>query len=251
MSQGQPRRPQYVQQEPVKYGDVFQVSGDVAEKPIAPAEAAVMRNAEAAAFGQPQRDGPAAVMEAAAAVNERAGLVRPGEVTDVAGDISVTDKEYAGTRIVTESVAGQVISQYYESTQVPQPVQSQITIGEALEAAALAAADEPVDQGDAAAIQAAEARATGTDVITPGGVASAAKLAASFNAGLDSDEDKIKLAGVLTGPTTKLPGDMAATREDAEGVTGAETRSSPNLTTYPGGVAASVATAARLNEGTA
>lgn len=46
----------------------------------------------------------------------------------------------------------------------------------------------------------------------------------------------------------KLPGDRAVTREDAEGVIGAEIRNSPNLTTYPGGVAASMATAAKHNQ---
>lgn len=39
-----------------------------------------------------------------------------------------------------------------------------------------------------------------------------------------------------------------ATRRDAEGVVGAEVRNDPKLSTYPGGVAASVAAAARLNE---
>ena len=46
----------------------------------------------------------------------------------------------------------------------------------------------------------------------------------------------------------KLPRDKAATRRDAEGVVGAEVRNDPNLTTYPGGVAAAVAAAARLNQ---
>jgi hypothetical protein len=38
------------------------------------------------------------------------------------------------------------------------------------------------------------------------------------------------------------------TREDAEGVVSAELRNNPNPVTQPGGVAASVAAAARLNE---
>lgn len=48
--------------------------------------------------------------------------------------------------------------------------------------------------------------------------------------------------------TTKLPADRAATRRDAEGVTGAEMRNDPYLTTHPGGVSASMAAAARLNQ---
>lgn len=38
------------------------------------------------------------------------------------------------------------------------------------------------------------------------------------------------------------------TREDAEGVIGAELRNNPNMSTTPGGVAASMAAAARLNQ---
>ncbi|KAA8544985.1 hypothetical protein F0562_019798 [Nyssa sinensis] len=48
--------------------------------------------------------------------------------------------------------------------------------------------------------------------------------------------------------TAKLPADKPVTRRDAEGVIGAELRNDPNLTTRPGGVAASVAAAARLNQ---
>lgn len=48
--------------------------------------------------------------------------------------------------------------------------------------------------------------------------------------------------------TTRLAADKAVTRQDAEGVMSAELRNNPNLATHPGGVAASVAVAARLNE---
>lgn len=47
----------------------------------------------------------------------------------------------------------------------------------------------------------------------------------------------------------KLPADKPVTMEDAEGVISAEMRNNPNKTTHPGGVAASLATAARVNEG--
>lgn len=53
------------------------------------------------------------------------------------------------------------------------------------------------------------------------------------------------------GAPARLPADKAATRQDAEGVMEAEIRNNPSLTAYPGGVAASVAAAARLNERTA
>lgn len=38
------------------------------------------------------------------------------------------------------------------------------------------------------------------------------------------------------------------TREDAEGVIGAEVRNNPDMVTHPGGVASSMAAAARLNQ---
>jgi hypothetical protein len=53
---------------------------------------------------------------------------------------------------------------------------------------------------------------------------------------------------IWQGATTKLAADKSATRQDAEGVVNAELRNNPTLATLPGGVAASVATAARLNE---
>ncbi|KAK3417520.1 hypothetical protein EUGRSUZ_H03461 [Eucalyptus grandis] len=258
MSQDQPRRPEQGQagREPIKYGDVFPVSGDLASKPVAPQDAAMMQTAETVVFGQTQKGGPAAVMQSAATRNARAGLVGHRDATDVAADqgVTVTEANVPGQRIVTESVAGQVVGQYVE----PKPVQhvapaavveqGTLTIGEALEAAAQTVGDKPVDQGDAAAIQAAEVRATGSNVISPGGLAASAQSAAAHNEGVDRDEDKIKLGAVLTGATDKLPADKVATRQDAEGVASAELRNNPDLVTQPGGVAASVAAAARLNE---
>lgn len=54
-----------------------------------------------------------------------------------------------------------------------------ITIGEALEATSLSVGDKPVDQADAAAIAAAEARATGTN--KPGGIGAKAQGAVTHN----------------------------------------------------------------------
>lgn len=70
-----------------------------------------------------------------------------------------------------------------------------VTIGEALETAALTAGDKPVDQSDAAAIQAAEVRACG--YAHPGGVAAAAQSAANLNARTMNVELKTKLGDVL------------------------------------------------------
>lgn len=52
----------------------------------------------------------------------------------------------------------------------------------------------------------------------------------------------------MEGAREKLPEDKAVTREDAEGVIGAELRNKPNMRTTPGGVAASLAAAATLNQ---
>ncbi|KAG6473079.1 late embryogenesis abundant protein 31-like [Zingiber officinale] len=119
-----------------------------------------------------------------------------------------------------------------------------VTIGEALEATAATAGDKPVDASDAAAIQAAEAIATGMNAIS-GGVAAAA--AASANASVDRDEDKTKLGEVVADANMILT-DKEATREDAERVVAAEMRNNPDLRTHPGGVGASVLAAAKLNQ---
>lgn len=72
-----------------------------------------------------------------------------------------------------------------------------VTIGEALEATALTAGQKPVEWSDAAAIQAAEVRATGRTNIVPGGVAAAAQSAATLNARTTKEEDKTKLGDIL------------------------------------------------------
>lgn len=73
-----------------------------------------------------------------------------------------------------------------------------VTIGEALEVAALSAGDKPVDESDAAAIQAAEVRATGLGYVVPGGVGAEAQRAAAINTRTTRDEHKTKLSDVLT-----------------------------------------------------
>ncbi|KAK3190058.1 hypothetical protein Dsin_029619 [Dipteronia sinensis] len=256
MSQGKSRRSQAAEQEvPVKYGDIFNVSGELADKPVRPEDASMMQTAESTIFGKTKKGGPASSMQSAADHNERAGLVGHYDVTDIAGvqGVSVTETDVPGGRIITEAVGGQVVGQHVEPTLVAPTVvgavqQGSITIGEALEATAQTASDKPVDQSDAAAIQAAEVRATGSNVIIPGGLAASAQSAAAHNESVYRYEDKIKLGAVLTGATRKLAADKAATRQDAEGVVSAELRNNPNVATHPGGVAASVAAAARLNE---
>ncbi|KAK6143320.1 hypothetical protein DH2020_023668 [Rehmannia glutinosa] len=116
----------------------------------------------------------------------------------------------------TEPIGVQVVKQE-SGSQSEQQQRGDITIGEALEATALTAGHRPVDYSDAAAIQAAEVRATGRTNIVPGGVAAAAQSAATRNARLPRDEDKTKLGDILSDASAKLPSDKAVTRRDAEG----------------------------------
>ncbi|CAL4919039.1 unnamed protein product [Urochloa decumbens] len=265
MSQGQPRRrpqgqgeaPQQVPDQPITYGDVFDVSGELAGQPVAPRDAAVLQSAEQAALGRTQRGGPAAVMQSAAALNERAGHVGKGEITGPAAEAgaTVTEAEIPGRRVVAESVGGQVVARFVTPSRVAatHPAgalgQDAVTVGRALEAvAATAAGDRPVEQSDAAAVQAAEMRVTGATLTVPGGVAAAAQAAADHNARAARGEDKVKLRDVLSNAREKLPADKGATGEDAERVVSAEIRNKLDMATTPGGVAEAVTTAARLNQ---
>nr|XP_010917735.1 late embryogenesis abundant protein D-34 [Elaeis guineensis] len=264
MSQEQPQKAQLNQAEayaqvpgePIKYGDVFIVQGELAREPIAPRDAAMMQSAENQVLGQTQKGGAASVMQSAADRNEQAGLVDHREVSDLPADlgVAVTETDLPGRRIVTEAVGGQVVGKYEEPAPVgtgtmPAAVQQgdAITIGEALETTAMTAGEKPVEQSDAAAIQAAEVRATRTNEVPPGGVSAQAQSAATANTCVMREEDKVKLRDVLSDATTRLPADKAATREDADRVGVAEMRNNPDMATHPGGVGENVAEAARLN----
>ncbi|RDY08422.1 hypothetical protein CR513_07346, partial [Mucuna pruriens] len=277
MSQRQPRREDH-KEEGIKYGDVFNVEGDLANKKVAPVDAAMMEKAENAMLGKIQKGGAAAAMQSAAAKNERDGVVSHSDMSNIAADggISITETDLSGRQVISESVGGQVVHRLeekerkiYKLVEVVEqfskksPLNSMappnlaqdigsggITIGEALEATVLTAGKKAVEWSDAAAIQAAEVRATGRTNIVPGGVAAAAQSAATLNARATKEEEKTRLEDILVDATSKLPADRPATRRDAEGVTGAEMRNDPNLTTHPGGVSASVAAAARLNQST-
>ncbi|KAL7226612.1 hypothetical protein ACSBR1_021667 [Camellia fascicularis] len=245
-----------MQEEAIKYGDLFDVSGELALKPIPPQDAATMQAAENMALGNTQKGGVAAVMQSAAAVNERGGAVGHYDYTDVAREqgVTVTETVIGPRHIITETVADQVVGQYTQpgtgqgrSPAAPVINRDAITIGEALEASALSAGNKPVDQSDAAAIQAAEMKATGSNEIASGGIAATAQSAATRNVRTMLDEDKTKLADVLEDASVKLASDKPVTREDAEGIIVAELRNNPRMATHHGGMADSVAAAARLN----
>ncbi|KAI9181282.1 hypothetical protein LWI28_013331 [Acer negundo] len=256
MSQQQPPRrqalaEQFPQQQPIKYGDVFDVSGELASKPVTPGDAASMQAAENSLLGQTQKSGTAA------AVNEKAGLVRHRALTDITRDQGVTISEMIvddANRIITESVGDQVVAQYAKpnvATGTPGNVldPDSITIGEALEVSALSAAgDKAVDQSDVAAIYAAEMRATGTNEIKPGGIGATAQSAATHNERTLFLGAKTTISDVLADASTKMCDDKAVTREDAEDVISAEIRNKPDMRTTPGGVGASMAAAARINQ---
>ncbi|KAE8664133.1 late embryoproteinsis abundant protein D-34-like isoform X2 [Hibiscus syriacus] len=236
MNQQQPHR----NQEQAHHQDAFVVQGDLSGKAVAHKDAtAVMQMSE---------------NSVAAAKNERSGLVGHDEtgVESGVGGIKLAPfpgksvNEYIGDEVATGQCGhGDLCSSDHDSASEHG---GGITIGEALEATALTAGKKPVEWSDAAAIQAAEVRATGRTSIMPGGIAAAAQSAATLNARATRDEDKTKLGTILANATARLPSDKPATRKDAEGVMGAEMRNDPNLTIHPAGVAASIAAAARLNQ---
>ncbi|CAL9151998.1 unnamed protein product, partial [Musa hybrid cultivar] len=211
--------------------------------------------------------GPASVMESAAMRNKQRGLIGHNQFSPTPANqcVSVTQTEIpgcTGQRLVTEFVAGQAVGQYVVNAgagdgraagggQGEERGQGlgglstwtdKMTIGEALEAAVRAAGDKPIEMSDAAAIEAA---VTGLNTVLRGGMAAAAQSAAILNARVSRDEDKMYLRDVLQEASMRLPHDREATRGDAERVVRAEMRNNPELRRYPGGVADSIAAAAR------
>lgn len=108
-----------------------------------------------------------------------------GDVFSVSGDDDVARKQGAGS-----SNPGPAI--------VTMGSVDTVTIGEALEVTALSLGDKPVDRKDAAAIQAAETRATGESKTRPGGLAEAAQEAAATNERTALEEAKVTIADILT-----------------------------------------------------
>ncbi|KAF4354657.1 hypothetical protein F8388_009648 [Cannabis sativa] len=226
MSQKQlPEKSAEIEQlDPIKYGDVFNVQGELASRPIAPRDAAAMQAAENMVIGKTLKGGSAAVMESAAALNERLGLSGHNNASNLGREegVTVSQKTRHGSRVVTEAIGGQAVV----GSGTPGAVldKDSVNIGEALEAAALSMGDKTVDQSDASAIQAAEMRATGRNLTQPGGIGALAH--------------------------EKLERDKCVTREDAERVIDAEIRNKPdlNITPTPPGIGASMAAAATLNQ---
>lgn len=97
--------------EAITYGDLFNVSGGLAAQPITPQDAALMQSAETRALGHTQKEGVAAVMQSAADLNERAGLVdsRAGDTPVGEEGVTVAEAQLPGMNVTTEYVAGQAI----------------------------------------------------------------------------------------------------------------------------------------------
>ncbi|WVZ74837.1 hypothetical protein U9M48_022963 [Paspalum notatum var. saurae] len=218
---------------------------------------------------QPVRGGdvyPASAAEHEAA-HERDKIIEQGREQrgDGGGGGGLQVKETdlpAGRRLITASAGGQVMAQFT----VPVPDQEvaaatdAVTIGEALQAAAqTSAGDRPVGVADAAAVQAAEARATGLCGTVPGGVAAAAQQAAEANMKPPQVEGggkaRLSLRDVVgdDAAAAALPADKVATREDAEKVAAAAARNAVKGAGAAGnkgsGVVEAVAAAADMNEG--
>ncbi|KAF9605603.1 hypothetical protein IFM89_017946 [Coptis chinensis] len=128
------------------------------------------------------------------------------------------------------------------------PGQGPITIGHALEAAAITVRDKPVDESYAAAIEEAEKRATQRNEVPPGGVAEEAQSAAARNKEVTRIEDQTKLSDISLDVSELMPRHKEATPADAEAVMTAERSHNPRMTNYSHGVADMVATAARINQ---
>ncbi|KAG0451124.1 hypothetical protein HPP92_026397 [Vanilla planifolia] len=205
--------------ESIKYGDVFPVQGDLARETVRSGDASMMQSAENLVTGRTLRGAAASVMQSAATQNERACLVGHDEIScePAIGGVSVTEVDISGRRVIRETVAGQTVAQFPVTTEGTGGIlpRQEITVGEALEGAALM-------QGDKASWCVSLARFETRIVFFPG----------------DDESDA----------TAKMVADRAVTREDAEVVLGAEVRNRPDMKTVPGGVAESMAAAARLNQ---
>jgi hypothetical protein len=110
MSEGQSRRPKgeaALQQQDrlIKYGDMFDVSGELA---VQSAEDTMQD------LGHTQKGGPVAIVQSAATLNARVGHVGRAQLFGPIADagVAVTEIELPGRRVVTESIAGQVVGRF-------------------------------------------------------------------------------------------------------------------------------------------
>jgi hypothetical protein len=234
---------------PITYRDILGAGGKLGFDPVTPEDAALMQSAETRTYGKTQKDGAASVMQAAAEENVKAGFVQKSDHSQVAEEGVAAQKILLpGAAIAMEYIAGQPVM----VTVKPTPTDSffatadAITIGDALEAAAVGASDRPVGENDARAIQSAVMRATGAPP-RAGGVAAAAMSAADLNPRVPS-ADKTTLADFLMDATITMEADKVVTQEDAAKVLAAEMRAPHEGEVTPGAVAAAIQAAADMNQ---
>lgn len=246
---------------PIRYCDVFDISdGDqLAGKPISPRDASAMQSAENKAFGQTVKGGPASLMQSAATKNVQAGLVGPNDSSDaVPGEQQRVGEPHVHVPMATSSSSTPERSDDRGRDDVT-PGGAAITIGEALEAAAGSMGEKPVDHHDAAAISAAEMRATGMNAASPDSLGVAAEAAAMVNDRIMDNADKTTVSEIIKDAKSKLSRDKPVDRRDAALVTAAEMKGEAegvNVITddvskrsmTPGGVAHAVSSAARINQ---
>ncbi|XP_047258432.1 late embryogenesis abundant protein D-34-like, partial [Capsicum annuum] len=97
--------------DPIKYGDIFEVSDELSRKPIAPKDAAAMQAAESMVIGNVKKGGPAALAQSAADMNERRGLLPHDAVTNVTRHdaVTISKTEVDGQRVFIESIGGRIL----------------------------------------------------------------------------------------------------------------------------------------------
>ncbi|KAF3661859.1 putative transcription factor MYB21-like [Capsicum annuum] len=107
--------------DPIKYGDIFEVSDELSRKPIAPKDAAAMQAAESMVIGNVKKGGPAALAQSAADMNERRGLLPHDAVTNVTRHdaVTISKTEVDGQRVFIESIGGR--GKNYEETEKLEP----------------------------------------------------------------------------------------------------------------------------------
>ncbi|KAG0615805.1 hypothetical protein M758_5G068000 [Ceratodon purpureus] len=234
---------------PITYGDILGAGGQLGKNAVTPEDAALMQSAEARTYGKTHKDGAAAVMQAAAEENVKAGFVKRDDHSQVAEEGVVAQEILVpGAAIDLEFIGGQPVMASVKPTPTDSflATSDAITIGDALEAAAVGGGDRPVEKSDARAIQSAVMRATGAPPMA-GGLAAAAMSAADLNPRVPS-ADKTTLADILMDASIYMEADKIVTQEDAAKVLDAELRSSRTGEPSPGGVAAAIQAAADIND---
>ncbi|KAI5066419.1 hypothetical protein GOP47_0019043 [Adiantum capillus-veneris] len=272
------------QERPITYGDVFAAQGYVGEQPVTREDASLMQSLETMALGSTPKGGVASAMQSAADRNMAAGAIPPDAHTIVAEQgMTLEQATVPGMVMQTEYVAGQPVAETMaQVTQVEYPaypalagettlptdistlaipsdvidhttpvshvvIEKPVTIGEAMEAAAVGAGDTTLEDSDARAIQSAETRALGQ---SPGAdnIGAVAQSAVATNEQFGTPAAHVSLSDVLEGATARLPSDKVVTPEDAAKVMEAELRGRPTgVPVKEGGVADCVQAAADVN----